>query len=158
MWPKGKGKRMTKSPAFPQNNKADLPPFLNDGQSKVKLVDARIADGPPNDPIPAYVFDLEVAESSNPMNQTGKTHTVRIKCRGFSWGAQVQEIVSAVGLLPKSAISAEVAEALIQTGKLKGRRFVIEQTTNAAPKKGQPSITVTWRDYRCAALESSAAI
>lgn len=143
---------MAKSPAFPQNNDKDRPPFLNDGKSTVEFVNGVIADGPPNDPVPAYVFDLKVVESTNPMNFVDHTHTVRVKCKGFSWGKTVQEIISAAALVPKGAVSPEVAEALFQTGKLKGRKFEIVQETKTKPTGA------SWREYRCVPLEKTAVV
>jgi hypothetical protein len=149
---------MTRSPEFPQNNKTDRPPFLNDGITEVEFQEGMIVDGPPNDPIPAYVFNLKVLKSSNPMNQVNGVHTVRVKCRGFSWGDQVKEIIGKAGLLPGTAINTQVAEALLASGKLKGRKFAIEMVTKSGPKKNQPGVTVSWREYKCAAMESTPVI
>lgn len=143
---------MATSPAFPVNNKSDRPPFLNDGVSEVEFDSGAIVDGPPNDPIPAYVFNVKVLKSSNPMNQVGAAHTVRVKCKGFSWGDTVREILSKAGLLPGNAINNQVAEALLASGKLKGRKFAIEQTTKSNPKGA------TWREYKCAAMETSSVL
>lgn len=143
---------MAKSPPFPVSNKADYNPFLNDGQTKVEFVEGTVKDGPPDNPIPAYTFDLKVIESANPMNVVGQTHTVRVKCRGFSWGETVKEIVGAAGTLPKQAISPEVAESLFAAGKLKGRKFIIEQTTKTATSGA------TFREYKCAPLEPKPAL
>ncbi len=146
---------MAHAPAFPVNAGKDLPPFLNDGQSTVEYFEGRIVDGPPNEPIPAFVFDMKVLESDNPMNVAGQIHTVRVKCRGFSWGETVQQIVGAAGTLPKASISNEVAEGLMVAGTLKGRKFIIQQATKSGPKKNQPTVTVTWREFKCAPLEKT---
>jgi len=143
---------MTKAPAFPVTNDKDRNPFLNDGVSEVEFLDGKIVDGPPNDPIPAFVFDVKVLKSSNAMNQLNAPHTIRIKCKGFSWGKQVQEIVGAAGLLPKTAINNQVAEGLLVAGKLKGRRFAVEMSSHSNAKGA------SWREYRCAAMETTPVI
>jgi hypothetical protein len=143
---------MASAPAFPVTNDSARNPFLNDGITEVEFLEGKIVDGPPNDPIPAFVFDVKVIKSSNTMNQLNAPHTIRVKCKGFSWGKQVQEIVGAAGLVPKTAINNQVAEALLASGKLKGRRFAVEMTTCRNDKGA------TWREYKCAAMETTPVI
>lgn len=147
-----------KLPSFPENKSTERTPFLNDGTNKVQFVEGKVVPGPANEPIPAVVIDVKVLESSNPMNQIGAVHTIRLKCKGWSWGQNLQEIVGAAGTLPKMAINSEVAEALFVTGKLKGREFMIEQTTKSKPSTKNPGETATWREYKGVALEKNSVL
>jgi len=149
---------MAKSPEFPQKKYDDRPPFLNDGVSEVEFVDGAIVDGPPDKPIPAYVFNVKVLNSTNPMNGSNAVHTIRVKCQGWSWGETVQEIMGKAGLLPKSALSTPVCEALLASGKLKGRKFTVEMVTKTGKSKKPPFGDVTWREYKCAAKETTPVI
>lgn len=143
---------MAKSPAFPKDDGTKYDPFLCDGTTEVEILDAFVKDGPPEKPIPSHVFKVKPIKSTNPMNALGATHEVRIKCQGYSWGKHVQEIVSSAGLIPKVSISAEVSEALYQTGKLKGRKLEITQVTKSNEKGA------TWREYTAKPLETKSVI
>lgn len=141
---------MGKLPQFPVMQDKG-PPFLNDGTTELEFMDGRVADGPPQDPIPAFVLDVKVLKSTNPMNAVGQTHTIRVKARGFSWGNTVQILVSAFGCLPKMAINPEVAEGLLSTGKLKGRKAVLEQVSKSNDKG-------VWREYKASPLDSNSVL
>jgi hypothetical protein len=148
---------MASLPKLPENKNQDLPPFLNEGKSKVEFIEGRVVDGPPNNPIPAVVMNLKVLESTNPMNFAGQVHTVRITCIGFSWGDQLQNIVSAAGLLPKKALNQQTIEALFASGKLAGRKFEIEQKSVSGFSKKQQK-EVSWREYSAVPLETTPCI
>lgn len=137
---------MANLPQFPQVQDKG-PPFLQSGKSKVEFVDGQVKDGPPQDPTPRFVLNVKVLDSSNPMNAVNQTHTILIKARGFSWGRQLQELLSAFGTLPKMSIDSKVAEALVASGKLKGRKAMVEQVEKSNDKGA------VWREYLAAALE-----
>lgn len=143
---------MTLMPAFPVKKYEDRPPFLNDGTSKLEFISGATVPGPAHKPIPAVIMNFKVLESSNPMNGVGQTHTVRIECKGFDWGENVQNIVHAISLLPKAALSPEAVDAVFQTGRLKGRKVMLEQTRITKPTG------MWWNTFKAAAVETTPAI
>lgn len=129
--------------------KSNGPEFLNDGKCEVEVVDTKIAPGRPAMPIPSFVFDLKVTKSDNTFNPVGELRTIRVGCKGYSWGKTIQTLIGAMAKVPRESIDSQAAEALVKSGRLKGRKIAVEQETRSNDKGA------VWREYKAASLDGN---